>query len=82
MNPNYPNGFLRQNLESCMTKTTCEGACKPHSDGLRVVRIVDYSGIVEHDWGYYCYCPEAIKEDKFRGFSVLSKGDYGFEPEE
>ena len=59
----------------------CEGGCQPHQDGLTVVRVVDWSGIVEHDWGYYAYCPAAIKEDKARGFHVLTEGDQGFEPD-
>jgi len=77
----YEDGFLEQNLSNCLTKTQCDGGgeCWPHGK-LSVVRIIDDSGITAHDWGYYCYCQNAINEDRRRGMTVIEEGDADFMP--
>jgi hypothetical protein len=75
----YPKGFLSQNLENCRAQKTCEGGFEGEA---RVVRVIDKSHSIYHDWGYYAYSDRAIQQDVERGFTVLFEGDEGFGPKE
>jgi len=33
----------------------------------------DKCGITAHDWGYYCYCENAINENRRRGMTVIEE---------
>lgn len=79
MKPEYPEGFLEQNLANCREKTMCEGGCEHHEYGVQPVRVIDRTG-TPHDWGYYAYCPAAIEEDKRRGMDVITEGHDDFLP--
>jgi hypothetical protein len=79
MKPKYPDGFLESNLANCLTRTHCEGGCETHRGDTRVVRVIDQSG-TPHDWGFYRYCDEAMKEDTRRGMTLLTESDDGFLP--
>ena len=79
MRPNYPEGFLQENLENCRNRTRCEGGCETHREGLWVVRVIDPSS--DYDWGYFAYCPAAVEEDTVRrGLAVVYEGEEGFAP--
>jgi len=43
----------------------CEGACSPHSGGIRAVHVSDPK--TGHDWGYFAYCETARDTDAGRG---------------
>jgi len=79
MKPEYPKGFLDQNLANCKESAICEAGCEDHKYGVQAVRVIDRSG-TPHDWGYFAYCPNAIEEDKSRGLDVITEGQKGFLP--
>ena len=49
----------------------CEGSCKKHIGDVEEVHVIFKN---KYDWGTFCYCQEAIAEDRRRGFTVTRLG--------
>jgi len=46
----------------------CEGACDEHIGDVVLVHVWQDDPLT--DWGEFCYCEEAIREDRSRGLRV------------
>lgn len=77
MQPEYSEGFLKQNLLNCRFNRHCEGGCGMHKGDIQVVRVIDPKGI-PHDWGFYTYCQAAMEEDQSRGMNVILESQPDF----